>query len=549
MNEKTYTDDTEHVDDNVFNMGDFDEAHSLRNQIQSEELFFEALMAHPKDTAKWSKDCRDVQARIERLKRKLAGLLKQREQAKSGRTKKDDPDKLIERLEMTQTVIDHDINLLVDDEPYRYVYDGKRLTKTQLEAFVPAMITQTGRRMLHEILLGDVEAGIAARHYVRGTYALDPRSGEYPLTRTDHWLTGDGADDQPHLPFYDWLMLSLSSGRPAVQEHIERCILAKLLDPKVRLPALILCGEGGAGKNLLANILAVAVGEQICFTSPEKLSQQFPPRVEAVAVMFADEGTADKTTASAMKRIIGNDVMELEVKNGAIHQVRHYFWGIFASNRTQGPVLLSANRTGEDRRWSMVRCTMTLPSVVADQRGCSIEEAQTWLARLRREGTVLDPANVNRWLAHLRGKYPDIHDTVILPLHGEDYERTIEVQRSPMHRLIRHTLADPAVAAVKRKTMWLMYRALCAYENHPLYGGKARNEQDMIDTARRDFGIEMTLHRQTIKKAGGARATVDFWASADHAGPWVDHTDDFLAIPDRPNDPPILRDPDRFGGQ
>jgi hypothetical protein len=205
---------------------------------------------------------------------------------------------------------------------------------------------------------------------------------------------------------FDLLLDSISGGKAENRAFIERAVRWKWLHPEdFMLPALVLFGEGGTGKNLFTSgLLATIFGtEQVAALKSQSVTGAFNDSVVGKTVVLVDESVADKADMEKLKGTVGNKVIDVNKKMVTSFRTENTAWYILSGNGLKSPIRL--DQSDADRRWSLCCSMVSLVKLVMERRGMTQREAEVWVDR---EGdTVRDPVEVSKWLGAIMEKHAD----------------------------------------------------------------------------------------------------------------------------------------------
>lgn len=357
---------------------------------------------------------------------------------------------------------------LLDQVPLRYVRKQDRylypllsggyefIKKTALAESNPFWCKEFAQALKSEM----ADRGLM---YTTLTYSFHEQDSDVcNLMSKDGWIRPTSGK---HHPAFDWLMQSLGGGKAANIEHIERVITYKYLHPECfTLPALVIHGEGGVGKNLLVQRVLYELfdGQSRALTAKHVVGN-FNSMLEGMTCVLIDESVAAKTDAAAIKALIGNPTFTLNRKGVPEYSVDNTAMYLIGSNkRGGGGVFL--DRSDADRRYSPLRCDegLTLNYWIAAARGINQDEAKAWLES---EGITLysSEIEISKWLGSLITKYGDAAKPAAL--HGADYLTMMDRQKPLADNLFESIFTDPAFTHIEKRVAWEGYLVLCRGDN------------------------------------------------------------------------------------
>jgi hypothetical protein len=273
-------------------------------------------------------------------------------------------------------------------------------------------------------------------------------------------------------PVFDWITHSAGGGKPEAVDHIRHCIVHKYLHPEdYTLPAMVIYGEGGAGKNVLINkVLKRLYAGKTMSSEATHVTGQFNALIAGMVIVMIDESMADKTSGQSAKLIVGNSEFIANPKGLQAFQCENTGWYWIGSNEKEnGGIWL--DRSKADRRYSVIHIEdgLTLEYWIAvrhgwlpphdysdDQYDAATKRAYKWL---KNEGLkhLCDPEQIAAWLESLIQKYGE-HDAP-RALHGEDYKRLLGIQERMYDRIIAAVFADPDFTHICKTALYAGYEA------------------------------------------------------------------------------------------
>lgn len=240
-------------------------------------------------------------------------------------------------------------------------------------------------------------------------------------------------------PLFDCLLWSLAGESEEAREHIEHVIGWKYLHPEeFTLPCLVFYPEGGIGKNVLVdNVLATLFGAgQVVSVDTEKVSGAFNGMVVGKTVVFIDESQNDKLDMEKMKRLVGNRYIVINEKFQRPYQIENTALYLVGGNDPRGVIRVGHDHS--DRRWSVIKVTRPLVTIIAERRGISHEDAKRWLSD--NIWVTRDPEQVGRWLYHILSCHRD--RGVPQPYHGADFVELASNQRPAWELVAEQVFGD-----------------------------------------------------------------------------------------------------------
>lgn len=244
------------------------------------------------------------------------------------------------------------------------------------------------------------------------------------MMRRDHWLKPTHG---PIHELFEILMETLGAQNKEASDHIEQVLWWKYTHPEdFSIPCLVINGQGGVGKNTLADHVMPAIfgRSQVSVLDIDSMAGQFSGQLKGKTFVFLDEVVGDVATASKMKRRVGNKTIDVNNKGGKQEIIINTAMYMCGGNDRTGAVLLENSKA--DRRWSIINVKKSLIDVAMEHWNCG------WDAALKRWDKVKkvydNPEEVANFLGYLETKWggmehcPDGY-------HGEGYRELLEIQK------------------------------------------------------------------------------------------------------------------------
>jgi hypothetical protein len=230
-----------------------------------------------------------------------------------------------------------------------------------------------------------------------------------------------------HNIVFDLLMASLGDGRKENIEHIEKVLVAKLLNPSnYTLPTIVLSDDGGTGKSLFAEkLLPTIFGHDLVApnVAMDEVTGQFNSHLTGKAIWFINENRPDANDQDGIKRVLGSATIRSERKGKDAKSASNTALVFVAGNFTLGAIKLAG--TEVDRRFSILCNRKPLHYYTAEVFGLDAEAAKTWMWDTGQH-LISDPEEVAKWLNHLIEKHGRVSQ--VMALHGEDYHNMLKGQ-------------------------------------------------------------------------------------------------------------------------
>lgn len=307
-----------------------------------------------------------------------------------------------------------------------------------------------------------------------------PDEGEY------HWL-------------FDVLMQSLSGNKPENLEHLEHVLVHKYLNPwAYTLPCLLIHGEGGVGKNVLVDIaLYKLFDEQTYSGRPANVIGDFNGTLKGKAVVMINEADSESTNTDELKNTFQSARLTINEKGISQYQVDNTPLYIISSNKTDGGVWL--DRSEADRRYSVLHVkkgqslaywlALHAGDIPSDQKFLDKTDPifvkwQQWM--LNEGGKILaDPHNIANWFGAMFLRHADKPHP--LALHGEDFNRLMDIQKPMLERICEAVFSDPDFQHIERKTMHRAYVLLCEQDGQRGHLKQAKFYERVRELAERQW--------------------------------------------------------------
>lgn len=288
------------------------------------------------------------------------------------------------------------------------------------------------------------------------------------ISRSD-WI--EPKSGQYH-PIFDVLMQSLSDGRQSVQDHIEKVLVYKYLHPECyKLPCITISGEGGAGKNeFVEQVLSTIFGkQQIAVLGTDEAFGAFNGTMLGKTVVFIDEALVERTKAEQLKRRVGNETIQINMKYGMQGSYDNTPWYWIGGNGTNGAVMLSGSIT--DRRYSVLAVKYSVMHWIAKHLGHeeigkdvlpSGHPCVEWYVKHCKN--LSDREQVARWLGTLISKWGN-QEYPPSALHEEDYQTSLHTQKSVFDDVMEFVFDERGFEHIEGSTLYKVYQLLHKADN------------------------------------------------------------------------------------
>lgn len=245
------------------------------------------------------------------------------------------------------------------------------------------------------------------------------------------WLQPASVGEQD--PWIEVLMLSLANGDVSKKEYIEHILAYKYIHPDdLKIPTLWFYGEGGAGKNILAeNVLPAIFTTNGVITVGSKIFEGFNGQLLGKVVVFLDEVKVDRVDFNRFKKWVGNRTIDINIKYGAAGSYENTILWIAGGNGFDAAPPLSGDSS--DRRWSPIRLDRNIMEVIAEYFGVDYDKAQLSGRAVdmfyENEWRFSDKEIIAKWLTYIIKKHGKKGRP--LPIVDEDVEDIKRAHTSP----------------------------------------------------------------------------------------------------------------------
>lgn len=248
------------------------------------------------------------------------------------------------------------------------------------------------------------------------------------------WLTPNTDESENYNRDFDTLMYCVGGGKAENIRHLEQWVAYKYCHPSrvANTPNLDIGGKpGGNGKGRFVK-LTETIFTPVCVieAAAKEISAGFNANWAQAVVIHYDEPESDELPDSKIKNATGGESQRIEKKGIDAYMADRNHSFVFTSNNDDGVVKLSGNRSGEDRRYSVISTNIPIVNHIMETYGCSLDEAMDRTNQIAL--MVKDPVEVAKWLAHIITKHDVMSMEVLKPLHGTDYSNRFEDQKNPI---------------------------------------------------------------------------------------------------------------------
>jgi hypothetical protein len=334
--------------------------------------------------------------------------------------------------------------------------------------------------------------------------------------------------EDPVHPLITALFNSLGAHKAENVEHIQDVIFHKWVKPEnYNLPALIISGEGGTGKNVLADsFLATLFGGAHTTVSISDLGANFNDELEAKSAVLVDEGSQKfgKAKSNAIKAVIGNPNININIKFGLRYTAANTALYIITSNDRAGVWL---GNDSSDRRYSIMYVEKNKQNTLFDVIALDILKLQYSGEIGHKDNRIVfrqaqdywdqnkfaleDPEEIGKWLFH--------YQKVVKPnapsaLHGDDYFELSEKQSTDIQRFFSNIFLSPNFKVITKSEIWKWWQGHMRGQNT---GKQSHFYNDLEEFIADHSGITMKIHN-TIPTREGCRSNVNIiYSSAKYS--------------------------------
>ena len=270
---------------------------------------------------------------------------------------------------------------------------------------------------------------------VNGVYrGFEQDAGRLNIFNRGSWLQPEhNANHLPH-PLFETLLTSISGGRQELKDHIEKCLLHKIRFPEeIRIPAMVMHGQGKVGKGLFADVLCRTIFTQgnVVRSNYLRFFTDINSILERAVVVYVDNFLADKTETDELLNVVGQTTITTRgVYSNAVVGSSLGWWFISNNNPERPPVILcGGGPNSEDRRWSVIKhkqgehLNHWIEKSVDYQKYKEMGLYESTEEYYNDKYHVFkDPKAVSHWLGYLINKHGEpVKDNPPDPYHGPDY--------------------------------------------------------------------------------------------------------------------------------
>lgn len=250
----------------------------------------------------------------------------------------------------------------------------------------------------------------------------------------EFWVQPDYENMNSYDPRFDFLTYCVAGGKPENMDHLEQWIAYKWMYPErvANTPNLDIGGyPGGNGKGREIELCKTIFTSQcIIAAALKELMDGFNGTWELATVLYYDEPAANELPEGKLKQATGGEDMRSERKGIDATMVDRNYSILFVSNNVNGVVKLAGTgEGGEDRRYSvMITDKVMVDEAINVGLAKDIEEAKMYVNGINT--LIKHRKEVAKWLAYIIKKHKVEEMQVLRPLHGEDYKKRFEEQKS-----------------------------------------------------------------------------------------------------------------------
>lgn len=299
---------------------------------------------------------------------------------------------------------------------------------------------------------------------------------------TDGWL--QPREGEVH-PLFDILFDSLSAGREDIRENIERTIITACLHPEVKkLPTIMIYGEGGAGKNILADdIMPTIFTPAMCLTAtPDDLFGGFNGHLIGKRFVFIDEAKPDSVKPEKLRNFTGGTTITINRKGVSQFSVENCVLWMIGGNEKTGVALLRGDSS--DRRFTVVAVHKNIMEWVADKRKLSYDkesgtgEAVDWF--FEHEHVFRDKNCVAAWLHSIVEKHKG--KSRPFAVKTDDYQDLLQANKTEFAETMETIFNDCSFVGISVNDLYDAYRSIAH--------GNRFSVKDVKGMGKIKFGIE-----------------------------------------------------------
>ncbi|MDP5239911.1 DUF5906 domain-containing protein [Uliginosibacterium sp. 31-16] len=273
---------------------------------------------------------------------------------------------------------DHDLYFMAPEGRY-YMWlpsslKWSSLPEQSLRAAHPEYLSNDRWR----ILLGEMKAAKRNRHIQRCTF-LPVTDDEMNIMKWDHWLKPiEGRTE--NTKWFDYLIQALGNSTPDNMLHIRQVLGWKYMHPEdTQIPCLCFYGEGGAGKNLLADkVLPVVFGAGSTWSGLFEAVKSFNGQLAGKVIVNFNEAADSKLDNDYLKNLVGAPVLQVNEKHQRVYSADNIALYMISTNNVTGAVKVENNSS--NRRWSLLKISRALVAIVAEAEGVDVTTAKAMIS-------------------------------------------------------------------------------------------------------------------------------------------------------------------------
>lgn len=252
------------------------------------------------------------------------------------------------------------------------------------------------------------------------------------ILKDKYWIKPVEPTDTYMRDAFDDLFYCVSGGKQENIDHLRTWIAYKYLYPERNssIPNIDLGGHpGGNGKNTLVILLkTIFLRSTVKATTKDELLKFNGPWEDAI-VLHYDEPEENELPGSKLKNATGTDEQRIEKKGFDAYQADRNYNFIFTSNNPKGCIKLEGGGKGaSDRRYSVVTTDIVMRQYVKDKYNMTDDQAGEYINALL--DIMRDRQQASMWLCETIQKYSIDTMTELNPLHGYDYNKRFEDQKT-----------------------------------------------------------------------------------------------------------------------
>jgi len=341
--------------------------------------------------------------------------------------------------------------------------------------------------------------------------------------RNDRWLKPEAGEVHPGLRI---LFETLGDNDPAKVRHIKELLGWKYLHPEdTQVPCLCFYGQGGAGKNVLADKVArIIFGPGSTTSVLFERVEKFNGALAGKMVVNFDEMATGASKLAVLNRTVGAVDITIERKGVNAVDMPNSALYMISTNSVDGAFKIQHNNS--TRRFSFMRLTTTLEENLRKVGDLSAEDARWYLKEDLMPHVYENPVEVAR-LLHECVTLAGALRTTPTPMQGADYETLLDAQAGPEEDVLHEVFGDPRFEFITFDTLFELYVARVESDNPAARPKSLRRYMAEADEYIRHHGLE-AVRFAGQKKVGRKLARLfcrPTWAKAMEGKTAADNSD------------------------